>query len=302
MNPKPDQPAGEPRSPRSSLDPSRRRALGLLAGAGAGLVGLVACGDGGGDSSDASRTTTSAAGGPSTSAGPSSSTSTSTSTTAGGSSTTGAGAATVSEEIPEETGGPYPADGTNGPDVLTQAGVVRQDITTSFGSASGRTEGVPLTIELTLVDVAGGGGPKAGAAVYAWHCSREGEYSLYSPGATDQNWLRGVQAAGDDGTLSFTTVFPGCYPGRWPHVHFEVYASVDDATGGGPKLVTSQLALPEEACDQAYAADGYSPSVGNLAQLSLDRDMVFSDGYSLQLATVTGSVADGFTARLNVGV
>ncbi len=31
-------------------------------------------------------------------------------------------------------------------------------------------------------------------------------------------------------------------------------------------------------------------------------DNVFSDGYSLQLATVTGSVADGYRATLNVPV
>ena len=31
--------------------------------------------------------------------------------------------------IPEETGGPFPGDGSNGPDVLTENGVVRKDIT-----------------------------------------------------------------------------------------------------------------------------------------------------------------------------
>ena len=44
------------------------------------------------------------------------------------------------------------------------------------------------------------------------------------------------------------------------------------------------------ACRQVYATDGYTQSLQNLAQTSLDTDMVFSDGYSLQLATVTGSV------------
>ena len=51
-----------------------------------------------------------------------------------------------------------------------------------------------------------------------------------------------------------------------------------------------------------YATDGYSQSLQNLAQTSLDTDMVFSDGYSLQLGTVTGSVGDGMTASLNVPV
>ena len=47
---------------------------------------------------------------------------------------------------------------------------------------------------------------------------------------------------------------------------------------------------------------GYEQSVANLAQISLDTDMVFSDGYALQLATVSGSVDDGLTIKLNVGV
>lgn len=40
----------------------------------------------------------------------------------------------------------------------------------------------------------------------------------------------------------------------------------------------------------------------NLEQTSLAGDMVFSDGWSLQLATVTGSLAEGLTAKLNVPV
>ena len=54
--------------------------------------------------------------------------------------------------IPEETAGPYPGDGTNGPNVLTQSGVVRSDIRSSFGSARTVGDGVPLTINLTVVD------------------------------------------------------------------------------------------------------------------------------------------------------
>ena len=82
-------------------------------------------------------------------------------------------------EVPEETAGPYPADGSNGVNVLTESGVVRSDITRSFGTGSAVAEGVPLTIAMTILDVQAGGTPVAGAAVYAWHCDREGRYSLY---------------------------------------------------------------------------------------------------------------------------
>lgn len=51
-----------------------------------------------------------------------------------------------------------------------------------------------------------------------------------------------------------------------------------------------------------FATAGYEQSVTDLGQTSPATDMVFSDGYSTQLGTVTGSVAEGMTVRLNVGV
>jgi protocatechuate 3,4-dioxygenase beta subunit len=206
--------------------------------------------------------------------------------------------------IPEETAGPYPGDGSNGVNVLKESGVVRGDITSSFGdSAGGTAAGVPLTITLTVVDAASGcGTPRKGAAVYVWHCDREGNYSLYSEGVTEENYLRGVQETDDQGRVAFTSVFPGCYPGRWPHIHFEVYGSLDDATSATSITSTSQLALPEDVCDAVYATDGYSRSVRNLGRLSLDTDSVFSDGHGRQLARVTGSAAKGYTATLTVPV
>jgi protocatechuate 3,4-dioxygenase beta subunit len=206
-------------------------------------------------------------------------------------------------EIPEETAGPYPGDGSNGPNVLTESGVVRSDITRSFGGASGVAEGVPMTVNLRVYDLDGDEAtPLAGAAVYLWHCDRDGNYSLYSEAAAGENYLRGVQEADGDGRLSFTTIFPACYDGRWPHMHFEVYESLDSATSASSKLRTSQLALPQDVCEAVYATEGYQASVDNLARISLDSDLVFADGYSLQMAKVTGSVEDGYVATLNVPV
>jgi protocatechuate 3,4-dioxygenase beta subunit len=250
---------------------SRRRALTVLAAA--GLATLAGCGSDSGGSSAATTATTA----------------------------TSAGAAAC-EEIPQETGGPYPGDGSNGPNVLTQSGIVRSDIRSSFGSASGAAEGIPLTIALTIVDQAEGCVPREGAAVYVWHCDRDGQYSLYGQGVTDQNYLRGVQAAGSDGQVTFKSIFPAAYSGRWPHIHFEVYPSLDAATSASSLIRTSQLALPEDACKLVYASDGYSQSMANLAQTSLRTDMVFSDGYDQQLAKVTGDVTGGFTADLTVPV
>jgi protocatechuate 3,4-dioxygenase beta subunit len=151
-----------------------------------------------------------------------------------------------------------------------------------------------------VFDLSAGAAPLAGAAVYVWHCDRDGNYSLYTQ--RNQNYLRGVQSTDGNGQVTFTSIFPACYSGRWPHIHFEVYPNVDAATSAGTKLKTSQVALPEDACRTVYATTGYSQSISNLSRVSLSSDMVFSDGYSSELATVTGSPDGGLTATLNLAV
>lgn len=219
-----------------------------------------------------------------------------------------AGAATDFEDpsdcsaIPEETAGPYPGDGSNGKNALTLSGIVRSDITASIAGASGVAEGVPLTVKLKVVD-ASGCGTLAGKAVYLWHCDRDGNYSMYSSAVASENYLRGVQETDDEGVVTFTTIFPACYSGRWPHIHFEVYPSIDDATDAGSKIATSQLALPEATCDEVYATSGYEASIDNLAGTSLDSDNVFGDdGGELQIPAVSGSVEEGFVVSLVVAV
>jgi protocatechuate 3,4-dioxygenase beta subunit len=264
----------------------RRHVLKLLGGA--ALLTLTAC-----------RSNDDEASAPTTAAGPT--------TTAGGAATTSGGTTPATDAdscttIPEETAGPFPGDGSNGPDILTESGVVRSDIRSSIGSAGGVAAGVTLTVDLTVADTANGCAPMQGAAVYLWHCDREGRYSMYSDEVTGENYLRGVQETDVDGRASFTTIYPACYSGRWPHIHFEVYPSLDAATSAGDPLATSQLALPEDACTAVYATDGYEASVANLQQVSLDTDMVFSDGVDAQTPTMTGSVDDGYTAALSLAV
>lgn len=257
---------------------NRRRLLGwgLRLGAVAGVLPLAACG---GDSPTS----------------PSSTTATTTTTT------TPPTSSSTCSRIPEETAGPYPGDGSNGPTVLSASGVVRSDIRSSFAGLSGTADGVPLTLVLTIVSSATCA-PLAGRAVYLWHCDRPGRYSLYTAGVTNQNYLRGVQEADANGRVTFTTIFPGCYSGRWPHIHFEVFNTLAAATTVSNKVATSQIALPKQACDEAYATAGYESSVTNLSRVTLASDNVFSDGSALELATVTGSAASGFTATLTVAI
>ena len=212
--------------------------------------------------------------------------------------------------IPSETGGPYPGDGTNGNssgtvNVLTMSGIVRSDITASFGDYGDNVaEGVPLTVTLKLVNTASSCASLEGYAIYLWHCNRDGEYSLYSSGVTDENYLRGVQVTDSNGEVTFTTIFPACYSGHWPHIHLEIYETLEVATTGRNAAKTSQLALPAAACNQVYGvATGYDASVNNFANVSLSTDNVFSDTQAAtQLASVTGSNSAGYAATLTVGI
>lgn len=205
-------------------------------------------------------------------------------------------------DIPEETAGPFPGDGTNGPNVLTATGVVRSDITTSFAGLSGTAAGVPLSVTLTIIEAATCA-PAKGYAVYLWHADQLGRYSLYSAGATNQNYLRGVQEIDAAGTVTFKTIFPGCYDGRWPHIHFEVYPSLAAAGDATKRIATSQVAMPKASCEQAYTAPGYTASPANLSKVSRATDGVFGDdGGVHELPMMTGSVATGFTSALSVTI
>ena len=206
------------------------------------------------------------------------------------------------DEVPDETAGPYPGDGSNGVNVLDDSGIVRSDIRSSFGSSTTVAEGVPLSIALTVRDAATGAA-LAGRGVYLWHCDRDGNYSLYSNGVQNENYLRGVQSTDATGTVTFTSIYPACYSGRWPHIHFEVYDDVANAVASGPIVKTSQIALPEEANALVFATTGYESSVRNAARVSLQSDNVFGeDGGIHQIATMSGSMAAGYTASLTIGV
>ncbi|PPH20579.1 3,4-dioxygenase subunit beta [Rathayibacter sp. AY1C4] len=258
-----------------------RRGVLTLVGAGAATLGLAACATGGSGSASSAAATATA--------------------TPTATATAGAGTA-VAGEIPDETAGPYPGDGSNGVDVLERSGIVRSDLRTSIGGGA-TADGVPLALTLTILDAASGGVPFAGAAVYVWHCDAHGDYSMYSRGVEDETYLRGVQVADASGVVSFASIVPACYSGRWPHIHFEVYPGADSITDASNAIATSQIALQEEACTAVYALESYAGSAANLARVGLESDSVFGDdGGALQLATMSGSPASGYSAALTASV
>jgi protocatechuate 3,4-dioxygenase beta subunit len=267
------------------LRQSRRRALGLMFSGGAAAL-LGACGGGSGG--------------------------TTASTTTGGtdSGTDTSGSSCVANAT--ETAGPYPSDGSNSvngsiSNILTASGVVRSDIRSSFGSSTNTAAGAPLTLTLNLVNANNNCVVLPTAVVYLWHCTRDGQYSLYSTAIQNENYLRGVQISDGNGQVTFQTIFPGCYSGRYPHIHFEVYPSLALATAYTNKILTSQIALPNAVCTEVYSgASGYESSLTNLSRVAIASDGVFGDNTAAQIAamtpTISGNINAGYTGTMTIAV
>jgi protocatechuate 3,4-dioxygenase beta subunit len=208
---------------------------------------------------------------------------------------------------PAETRGPFPADGTNGRppiNALASEGIVRRDIRSSFAGLEGRAEGVPLELELTLAAHASCTG-LPGRAVYLWQNDAAGIYSLYD--RTDVNYLRGLQPTDEAGRVRFTAIVPGCYGGRYPHCHFEVFESAEAAIGGATPLLVSQLAFPEEESRRIYRDDArYGDSLRNLDRQPIERDFVFRGlervGRTSQIIRLNGDPASGYNGTAWIGL
>lgn len=295
---------------------SRRTALAGIGGLGLTAV-LAACGRSGSGSSattsGASASTTSAAGAASTASTTATSTATSTTTsaatgTATTSASTGATATTGPSEaaevvlVPELTEGPYYLD------LDLVRGDIRED-----------RQGAPLVLDMRIVDAATGD-PIPGASVDLWHCDAEGEYSGFvsasegdtggrsGPGrgappsggggggatATDDSiFLRGTQVAGDDGTVRFTTMYPGWYTGRSVHMHIKVHVS-------GDVTHTSQLFFDDAFTDEVYASTEPYASQGERDQRN-DDDGIFGQGGEAMTLDVAPS-GSGYASAISLGV
>lgn len=180
---------------------------------------------------------------------------------------------------PSETAGPFP---THSPSSL-----VTNDIT------SNRT-GVPLTIKITVNNHNNGCAALANAIVDIWHCDKDGNYSEYGGGDmqatsyTSVHFLRGRQTTDASGIVTFTSVFPGWYSGRAPHIHVHIY----DASG--TTLLVTQIAFPTDVCNTVYTTSPLYSARGT-QDTANNQDNVFSDSLANELATVTGNISDGYT-------
>ena len=200
-------------------------------------------------------------------------TGTGTTTTSGSGTTTGACATS-----PSETEGPFPTK--------TPSSLVSADI------RSDRT-GLPFTIKITINNKNNSCAALAGAIVDIWHCDKDGNYSEYggsgmqSTNYTSVHFLRGRQTTDASGLVTFTSIFPGWYSGRAPHIHVHVY------NASGTSLLVTQIAFPTDVCNTVYttATTYYTKGKQDTSNAS---DNVFSDSLATELASVTGSVSAGY--------
>ena len=182
--------------------------------------------------------------------------------------------------IPSETAGPFPLD------LTANTYYFRQDVRET-------QTGVPLRLRMKINGI-GNCGLMQNVRVNIWHCTRDGFYSGYQT-QVGQTHLRGYQYTDVNGEVEFLTVFPGWYNGRVCHIHFQVFVS-------SAYSVVSQLGFNEAAKNAIYLANpalypnGADPK-------TMASDGIFSDGYSLQVATLTpNATIGGYDSYLEVGV
>lgn len=204
-----------------------------------------------------------------------------------GSNSGSSGSCTVT---PSETAGPFP---TISPSSLVKSNIVMD-----------RT-GVTFTINITIQNTKASCAALKGAIVDIWHCDKDGYYSEYggtgmqSVNYTSAHFLRGRQTTDDNGLVTFTSIFPGWYSGRATHIHVHIY------NASGTSLLVTQIAFPEGsgsavALVNASSSNGYTKGLSGYTYNASDN--VFSDGFSNELATVTGSIAEGFVLKHTINV
>jgi protocatechuate 3,4-dioxygenase beta subunit len=160
-----------------------------------------------------------------------------------------------------------------------------------------------LTLTLTLQDVNNSCVPITNAAVYIWHCDKDGSYSGYSSpqngSQAGKTFLRGIQETDSNGQVVFTTIYPGWYAGRITHIHAQVYLNDNLAVTA---TATTQFAFPPAVTTAVYDSALYSAHGQNTSVSSFAADGIFSDGTSRQLLDIIGDATSGYSASLTLGI
>jgi protocatechuate 3,4-dioxygenase beta subunit len=144
--------------------------------------------------------------------------------------------------------------------------------------------GAELRLGVRVRDLSGGCEPIRNAVIDVWHCDATGSYS--EPGET---FLRGLQVTNQDGTVEFTTLYPGWYPGRTVHIHAKVH--IDKKT-----VLTTQFYFDDDFTDRVFSREPYASDTGRDA--SNDTDPLYEQDLELTLS----SEGDAYRGLITVDV
>lgn len=189
---------------------------------------------------------------------------------------------------PEMTEGPY----------FTDERLERSDIRLEPSTGEAKP-GLPLTLTFNVSQISGGAcAPLSGALVDVWQCDAKGHYSAFNDNRNGfdtrgEAFLRGYQRTDEYGAASFTTIYPGWYPGRAVHIHFKI--RTEDAEGQAYEF-TSQLFFDESLTDDVHARQPYAEH-GRRNRLNT-RDGIFSK----ELLLDTTPQDDVYDATFGIGL
>lgn len=181
-------------------------------------------------------------------------------------------------------------DVVDGPYYVDEA-IMRRDVTEG-------KKGIPLEIRVRIVD--GSCRPISGARIDTWQADAGGIYSNFRNQGDDltiatigQSYLRGTQISDDNGQVVFTSIYPGWYRGRTPHVHFKIYI-------GGRTRLTGQLFFPDALNEFIYGnVEGYKrPLVRDTINAT---DWILADATYHAMADVREEL-DRYVATIIFGV
>jgi len=188
--------------------------------------------------------------------------------------------------IPHETAGPYPLD------LSDEESYFRTDITEG-------KPGMQLDLTITIVSIQDDCNPIANARIDLWQTDKDGVYSGFvQPGSdtTGETFCRGIQITDVNGQVKFKTIYPGWYPGRTTHNHFQVFLS-------NVLSATSQMAFPDVINTLVYDSPLYTVKGQNTTVETTADDGVFADGYEDQLLTLTPNLASGgYDGTITIGI
>jgi uncharacterized protein (TIGR03437 family) len=163
--------------------------------------------------------------------------------------------------------------------------------------------GVPLKLQFNVSRVSGSAcSPLAGALVDIWHCDAVGTYSDITNGAgqantSGQKYLRGYQITDSNGSVEFTTIFPGYYTGRTVHIHFKIRL-FDGATRTFD--FTSQLFFDDTLTDQIFTQAPYNTKSARGARNN--NDGIYNGGGSQLLLSLASDGQGGYTSVFDIGL